>query len=297
MKRLNNAYLRLHLAILLAGGTGLFGRLITIGELPLVCYRVILAMVMLAGLLWWQKKHTFPPIRQVLQMAGCGALLAIHWVFYYGSIKAANVSIGAVCFALVGFFTAIVEPAMGKKRPSWTELCLSAITLVGILLIFGFNSQYRLGIGLGIVSSLIFTFFSVFSKRVQAFSGESSSTVLLYQLMGGAVVLIFLLPLYHWVFPATGIRPSQADCWYLLLFASVFTIAPFLLQLQALRSISAFTVNLSYNLEPIYTILLAIILFNEATELDIYFWMGIGLILLSVALQTYSSIKKKQLNK
>lgn len=293
MQRSSDAYFRLHLAILLAGGTGLFGRLITIGELPLVCFRVILAALLLLVILGVGHKLVIPSPKHLLKIAGCGVLLSIHWVFYYGSIKAANVSIGAVCFALVGFFTAIIEPAIDRHKPSWVELLLSTLTVVGIMLIFGFNSQYRLGIGLGIVSSLIFTFFSIGSKRVQASSGQSSSTMLLYEMLGGALVLTLLMSAYHWIFPAVGCVPSWADRGYLLLFASVFTIAPFLLQLQALRSISAFTVNLSYNLEPVYTVSLAMLIFGEASELDLWFWVGIGLILLSVALQTWLSLRHR----
>lgn len=261
----------------------------------MVCYRVVLAALLLLLLLWGQKKLVLPSAKQMWQIAGCGVLLSIHWVFYYGSIKAANVSIGAVCFALVGFFTAIIEPAIDRRRPSWVELLLSALTVAGIMLIFGFSSQYRLGIGLGILSSLIFTFFSIFSKRVQASSGQSSSTMLLYEMLGGAVVLSLLMPVYHRWMPAVPIVPSWADAGYLVLFASVFTITPFLLQLQALRSISAFTVNLSYNLEPVYTVSLAMILFSEASELDLWFWLGISLIILSVALQTWLSLRRSRL--
>lgn len=221
-------------------------------------------------------------------------LLSVHWVLYYGSIKAANVSIGAVCFALVGFFTAIIEPALEHRRPSWGELLLSLFTVLGIGLIFGLDARYRLGIGIGVLSSVVFTFFSIFSKKVQADTGHSSSTMLLYEMVGGAAVLTFLTPLYALLFPEVGIIPSWRDSGYLLLFASVFTVVPFLLQLQALRSISAFTVNLSYNLEPVYTILLAMILFSEAGELERSFWIGIVLIVLSVVLQTLSSIRKSR---
>lgn len=278
----SDAYLRLHLAIFLAGGTGLFGRLISVGELPLVCYRVILASVILAAILGIQHRLAPLPARQLRRIMGCGVLLSVHWVLYYGSIKAANVSIGAVCFALVGFFTAILEPLIYRRRPSWRDLLLSTLTLVGIMLIFGFNAQYRLGIGMGVLSSLVYTIFSIRCKRVQATSGQSSSTMLLYEMVGGALVLTLAIPLYTWLFPTMRLMPVGADWWYLLLFSSVFTVAPFLLQLQALRHISAFTVNLSYNLEPVYTIALAMILFGEAGELDLSFWAGIILIVVSV---------------
>ena len=289
-----NAYLKLHIAILLCGGTGLFGRLISIGELPLVCIRAILALLLLLLLMASRHRVHRIPIRNLLKIMGCGVLLAIHWVCYYGSIKYANVSIGAVCFALVGFFTAIIEPIIDHHRPSWRELLLSLFALAGIGLIFGFDARYRVGICIGVVSSLVYTFFSLSSKRVQASTGHKSSTMLLYELLGGSLVLAAVVPFYGMVFPGAAIIPTTQDWCYLLLFSSVFTLAPFLLNLQALRSISAFTVNLSYNLEPVYTISMAMILFGEAKELGHSFWCGILLIILSVVLQTVSSVNLTQ---
>ena len=290
---IKKAFVKLHLAVLIAGGTGLFGRLVSVGELPLVCIRVVLAALMLATLLGFQHRLKKLSWHNLWRIMGCGIPLSIHWVFYYGSIKAANVSIGAICFALVGFLTAIIEPIIDHRRPRWKELFLGILTVLGIGLIFGLDARYRLGIGLGVISSLIYTFFSIYSKRVQASSVESSSTMLLYELIGGAIILIIATPFYAKLFPNVGIIPTTSDWLYLILFSSVFTIAPFLLQLQALRHISAFSVNLTYNLEPVYTILLAMILFGEATELNISFYIGILLIISSVALQVIDSIKSQ----
>lgn len=291
-----DAFIRLHLAVLIAGGTGLFGRLITIGELPLVSFRVILgALILWAVMATWQKKkrvgQSLPSLsrRLIVQIMACGVLLSVHWVFYYGSIKAANVSIGAVCFALVGFFTAIAEPLFLRHRPSYRELALGAFSVVGIGLIFGLDPRYRLGIALGVVSSVLYTLFSIACKRVQTASGVSSSTMLLYEMIGGGIVLTLATPLYAQAFPDVTIIPTAHDVVMLLLFASVFTIAPFLLQLQALRHISAFTVNLTYNLEPVYTILLAMLIFGEAGELNFSFYLGIAFIIASVLLQMKTS--------
>ena len=284
-KNTDKAYLGLHLAVLIAGGTGLFGRLLTIGELPLVCYRVILAAIILAMIMGIQHRLHKLPAKLLLQIAGCGIILSVHWVFFFGSIKASNVSIGAVCFALTGFFTALIEPLLGKHRLDWKELLLGVLTVAGISLVFGFDPRYRLGIGLGVVSSLLYSFFSIFSKRVQSESGESSSTMLLYELIGGGIILAIATPVYALAFPEVSVTPTTQDAILLVLFASVFTIIPFLLQLHALRHISAFTVNLTYNLEPVYTIFFAMLLFNEASELGWSFWAGIVLIIASVALQ------------
>lgn len=295
MKKQTEAYLRLHLAILLAGGTGLFGRLITIRELPLVCMRVLFASAILLVILGVSRKLRKHDMTEVLKAMGCGILLSIHWVFYYGSIKAANVSIGAVCFALVGFLTAIIEPVIHRHKPSWKELLLGMLTAFGIALIFGFDTRHRLGIGIGFLSSLMYVFFSISSKSVQAETGLNSSHMLLYELIGGGAVLMLLTPLYALVFPDAQIIPSPRDFCFLLLFASVFTVLFFLLHLQALKEIPVFTVNLSYNLEPVYTITLAMILFGEAKELNFSFWGGIALIILSVVLQnvvSYRNVRK-----
>ena len=291
---MKHSYLRLHVSILLAGATGLFGKFISISELPLVFYRVVFSAMFLALVMGLGHRLHRLPGRQLAAILGCGVLLSVHWVCYYGSIKLANVCIGAICFALVGFFTALVEPLVNHHKPSWRELMLSLITVAGVMLIFGFDTRYRVGIAVGCLSSLLYSFYSVLSKKVQAVTGRASSTMLFYELVGGGVVLAVALFIFSQCRPEADVIPSAHDFWALLIFAAVFTIAPFLLQLQALRSISAFTVSLSYNLEPIYTILLAMLIFGESRELSGAFWIGVSLILISVLIQTLLAIKAKR---
>lgn len=292
MQNNTNAYLRLHTGILLAGATGVFGRLISLTELPLVWYRMIIAAAVLWGVLASNKKLRTPCSKHLSRMAGCGILLAIHWVLFYASIKASNVSIGVVCIALNGFFTAIIEPLTGHKKVSWHEITLSLITLAGILLIFGLETRYRTGIIIGTLSSLFYTLFAITSKRVQKSTGQTSGIMLLCELISGWLALTLALPVYANIYPHAPLVPTTSDALLILIFASVFTIGPFLTQLQALRTISAFTVNLSYNLEPIYSIVLAMMLFDEGKELNTPFWAGVFLIILSVVLQTI--ISKRQ---
>lgn len=290
---LRESYIRLHLAILLAGGTGLFGKFISLSEIPLVWHRVWFAAIILFFILFLGKRIHGIEWSSVIRILGCGILLAIHWVFFYGSIKAANVSIGVVCFATVGFYTALFEPLINRHKPSWRDLAYSILTIMGILLIFQFDFRYRFGISLGMVSSIVYAFFSIFSKQVQESTGKSSSTMLLYELFGGGIILTIVLPIYMFFNTEMKVVPTTTDFLLLFLFASVFTIGPFLLQLQALRRISAFTVNLSYNLEPVYSILFAMILLHEARDLNYSFWIGIILIIISVFLQTFSILKQK----
>lgn len=277
-----HAYLRLHTGILLAGATGVFGRLISLSELPLVWYRMIIATGVLAAVLAVGGRLHRPTFREAWRIGCCGTLLAIHWVLFYGSIKAANVSVGVVCFALNGFFTALLEPMASGKRFSLRDLLLGLITLGGIVLIFGFNMQFRTGIVIGTFSSLFYTLFAIASKRVQSATGVESSAMLLYELLTGWCVLSLAMPFYAMLYPSVSLMPDGSDWLFITLFASVFTIGPFLTQLQALRTLSAFTVNLSYNLEPLYSIALAMLLFNEAQELNLSFWMGVSMIVAAV---------------
>lgn len=277
-----HAYLRLHTGILLAGATGVFGRLISLAELPLVWYRMIIATGVLAAVLAVGGRLHRPTFREAWRIGCCGTLLAIHWVLFYGSIKAANVSVGVVCFALNGFFTALLEPMASGKRFSLRDLLLGLITLGGIVLIFGLNMQFRTGIVIGTFSSLFYTLFAIASKRVQSATGVESSAMLLHELLSGGCVLSLAMPFYAMRYPSVSLMPEGSDWLFITLFASVFTIGPFLTQLQALRTLSAFTVNLSYNLEPLYSIALAMLLFNEAQELNLSFWMGVSMIVAAV---------------
>ncbi|MGN0028518.1 MAG: DMT family transporter [Marinilabiliaceae bacterium] len=289
----DDAYLRLHLGILLAGGTGIFGRLISLTEVPLVWYRMLTAFIVMGVIMAVRRKLHLPARRDLLRICGCGAILAAHWVFFYGSIKASNVSIAVVCIALEGFFTAVAAPVITRSRFSAREFLFSLIALAGIVMIFGFDMRHRLGIALGATCAFLYALFSIFSKGVQQKTGESSSTMLLYELAGGWLLLSLAMPLYAMANPEVSLTPSSATDWGLLLvFGSLFTVGPFLLQLQALRRLSAFTVNLSFNLEPVYSIVFAAFIFDEANEVNRFFWGGVGLIIVSVALQTIYSRRR-----
>ena len=288
---MNNAFVKLHLAIFLAGFTGIFGKLIELPEGPLVWYRVLMTSCLFFAYLALTDKLPRISLREALKIGGVGALIATHWIFFYGSIKYANVSIGVVCFALTGFFTAILEPLFGRARVSLRELLFSLITVVGIALIFHFDSRYRTGIILGVLAAFFAALFTIGMRRVG--KKHDSSTMLLFQMVGGLAFLTLAAPAYLKLFPGIPVVPQGLDFVYLFLLSSLCTIGMFLLQIQALRSISAFTVNLSFNLEPVYSIILAMILFNEAGQLNLSFFVGLTLICASVALQSLYALRQR----
>lgn len=276
----------LHTAVFLAGWTGIFGRLITLGGLPLVWYRIMVSVVVLTGVLALMKRLHRVAWKSVGLIAGCGAILAVHWVAFYASIQASNVSIGVACIATSCFFTTLLDPLINRKRVSLVEVLISFIAIAGVLLIFSLDVRYRLGIGLGLLSAALYSVFSILNINVARKTGEDSATMLLYELLGGVLFLTLLMPLFvHWA-PDQTIALSRQDGLWILLLGSIFTVLPFLFQLEALRSLSAFTVNLAYNLEPVYSIAIAAVLFGELREVNFSFWLGIALIVISVLIQT-----------
>lgn len=278
--------LLLHLAVLLAGGTGLFGRIISLSGLPLVCYRVMVSIVFMTLFMVLTGRLRRIPRGDALRIAGCGVLLAIHWTCFYSSIQASNVSVGVTCIATTCFFTAILGPLINRTRFSVVQLVISFISIAGILLIFTLDVRYRLGILFGLMCSAVYALFSILNNRVAAATGADSPTMLFYELLGGGVFLIASMPVLALVSPETNIVPSTNDIWALLLLGSVFTLIPFLLQIHALSRLSPFTVNVTYNLEPVYSIFLAALMFGEAAEVGWSFWAGLLLVIVSVVLQT-----------
>ena len=196
MNETKRGFIQLHLSVLLAGFTGLFGRLITLNEVDIVWYRMLFTSIILLCI------TGFPRVgwKKFFRICGCGALLGLHWILFYGSIKASNVSIGVVCFSLIGFFTALFEPMIFKRRFSWVELGLSFITFVGVICIFSFDASHRTGIAIGIVSSAVCALYAICNKKVSA--DISSRTVMMYQMMGGLVAVSLIAPLYLMVFPS-----------------------------------------------------------------------------------------------
>lgn len=292
-----NAYVRLHIGILLAGATGIFGRLISLTEIPLVWYRMLIASLVLWFLLRFTSlgSKLYVPWRgHGLKFALSGILLTAHWVFFYASIKASNVSIAVVCIAMNGFFTSLVEAMAEHRCPRLREIALSLFSVAGILLIFGFESRYRLGIAYGLCCTVLYAFATVVGKQLQHETGIKSGDLLLRELLTGASVLTILMPAYLHLNPQASIALTGNDLIYIPIFATVFTLIPFLFQLQAMRTISAFTVNLSFNMEPIYSIVFAMIIFDEGSEVNRYFWCGVLLIILSVVFQTVDSKHRRR---
>lgn len=286
---MKNSYVLLHIAVILAGFTGVFGKLISLNEVLLVWYRVFFSTITLYLITKFFSINTPKDFESKLKLAKAGLLITIHWIFFYASIKYSNVSIGVVCYCLTSFFTAIFKPLINKGKIQLSELLLSTLTLLGISLIFHFDTSYRLGIIFGVISSAFAALYTIFNERLSR--SYDSVSINYYQMMGGVIGLGLLLPVYLYFFPAKQLIPDMKDSFYLILLSVFCTVGLYVSVTKVLSRIPAFTVNLTFNLEPVYAIILAFILFGEGKDVNLSFYVGLIFIMASVVLQTLMSVK------
>ncbi|HYC40463.1 MAG TPA: DMT family transporter [Chitinophagaceae bacterium] len=277
---MKKAFIQLHIAVFLAGFTGILGRLISLNEGWLVWYRLLISAGTMWILFWVTGKLQRIARGDVFRLAGVGFLAALHWVAFYGSIKYANVSVALVCFSSVGFFTALWEPLLLKTRVNWTEVLLGLLVIAGIYLIFHFDPKYKIGIVLGVICAVLLAVVMIIIRQfVQRINPE---TILTYQLSGGFLALSLLMPFYTAQWPSDNVIPTFPDLGWLLFLSWICSVWAFQLTTNALRKLSAFTVNLSFNLEPLYGILLAFLVFRENEFLSPWFYWGFALIAASL---------------
>ncbi|HVM87117.1 MAG TPA: DMT family transporter [Puia sp.] len=280
---MKKAFIQLHIAVFLAGFTGIFGKLITLNEGWLVWYRLLITAITLWMLFFFRKKDYRIPTADIIKIFLIGSIAALHWVSFYGSIKYANVSIALVCFSSIGFFTAFLEPLIFRVRIDFIELLLGLLMIAGIYFIFHFDPTYKTGIIIGLISALLGSVFPILNKIV--LKKNSSEIVTLYELSGGFLFLSVIMPFYLKLFPTNYFFPNLKDWIWLLILAWACTVLAFNLSMKALQKISAFTVNLSYNLEPVYGILLAFAVLGENKYLNKGFYIGLAFIIFGIAVQ------------
>lgn len=282
---MRKAFIQLHTAVFIAGFTAILGKLITLNEALLVWYRLLFTIITMWAIFAFQKKLQRITAKEMMKITAVGAIATLHWTTFYASIKYSNVSVALVCFSSIGFFTAIFEPIISRSRFNYMELLLGLIAVLGISLIFHFDPTYKVGIIIGIISAMLGSVFPILNRKL--LRTHSTETLTVYELTGGFIFLSLILPIYLKLFPTSNLVPGWSDIVWLLILAWVCTVWAFQLSMNALKKISAFTVNLTYNLEPLYGITLAFLLFREDKMLTGAFYAGLGLIVCSVLLQTF----------
>ena len=280
---ISQAYFFLHLSVALYGFTAILGKLIQLPGTLIVVYRMSIAVISLCLFPGILRSIRQIPQRARWKIAGIGVLVMLHWVTFYESIKYGNASITLSCFATTALFTSLIEPWVLRRPFRWYELLLSGSVIGGFIFMFGFiEDRYFTGIIIALVSALLAATFSVLTKTVVG--AYDARSITLIQFVGGLGILLPFLPIYLHFFPSPKILPSQSDWIYLFILALVCTTFAYVITLKALKYLSAFTINLSLNLEPIYGILMAIFILQENKELNRGFYLGVIIIFITVLL-------------
>lgn len=280
------AQLQLHCCVLLWGFTAILGKLISLPALGLVWWRMLLVVLLLAPLPRLWRALRAMPARLMAVYAGIGGLVALHWLSFYGAIKLANASVAATCLGLAPAMLAVVEPWIAGRRFEPRELLLGAAVVPGVALVVGgIPGHMHEGVAVGALSALFVAIFGSLNKRYVEHADPLLVTGL--ELAGGALFLTLLAPLLvlaGWAPAQPFAAPGARDAGLLVLLALGCTLLPFTLSLVALRRLSAFSAQLAVNLEPVYAIVLAMLLLGEQRELDRAFYGGVAIIIASVLL-------------
>jgi drug/metabolite transporter (DMT)-like permease len=297
MKR---AFAQIHLAVLLWGFTGVLGKAISLTAPVLVWYRMILTAAIIAIVIT-QRKDWVPLTRKDLtKTVGIGMLYAVHWVAFYASIKYANASIAMVCLATASVFTALLDPLLNKGKFNAVEIFLSFVAVAGVYCIYALQPDdkgnehamvnFELGIVLGVIASIISAIFTVLNKPLA--EQYPPRTLVFYEMASGLIFLSLLAPFYLAQNPQAVLLPQGMDYLWIFLLSYCCTVWGQSLAMSALKKLTAFTITLSVNLEPVYGIILAFIIFKENNQLGWGFYLGMGLIFASLMMQVILLVNK-----
>lgn len=289
MNPTRRAYLELHLAVFLFGFTAILGKIISVPETVLVWWRVFFTVISLLFLVDVARLYRTLPRKIFFQFLAIGILVAIHWVTFFGAAKYANVSICLICMATASFFTALLEPFVMKQKVKWFELGLGLFIIPGMMLVVKNTESFMyVGIVMGLISAFLAALFSTINKRMIEKTSPIEITFL--EISGALFFLTLIMPIYLYFEPNVQLMPVGMDWVYLIILALLCTTFAYVLSIRSLKYLTAFAANLTVNLEPVYGIILAIVLLQENKELDGGFYMGVLMIL--AAIFVYPLMKK-----
>ena len=273
-------HLHLHFLVFIAGFTAILGETISLSAIPLVWYRMLIAGFFMFLFIMIKKISLKVPVVTVLKFFTAGIVIALHWITFFAALKVSNISITLAMFSTGAFFASLIEPIFFRRKIIYYEIILGLFVITGVFMIMQTELQYLMGIGLGILSALFSSLFAVmngkFVKRYNA------STISFYEFVSGVLFISIYLAFNKEGFKASFFDLSTSDIIYLLLLASVCTAYAFIASVYVMRYISPYTVVLTYNFEPIYGILLAVIFFPENEIMSPLFYLGAGLIISTV---------------
>ena len=288
-------YLHLHFLVFIAGFTAILGELITITAIPLVWFRMVMASVLMFVYVKIAKIRLSIKPKSVIKLSIAGILIAAHWICFFGAIDESNISIALAMFSTGAFFASFIEPIVYRRKIIWYEIVFGLLVILGVFIITQSEIKYLTGIILGIAAAFFSSMFAVLNGN---FLKQHTATVIsFYEFISGVFFISLYLMLFTDGFSQDFFDISQSDFIYLFILASVCTAYAFIASVHVMKFISPYTVVLTYNLEPIYGILMAIILFPVKEKMTTPFYYGaiiiIATVLLNGILKNSRRLKRK----
>jgi drug/metabolite transporter (DMT)-like permease len=277
-------FVHLHFIVLLWGFTSILGKLMSIDALEIVFFRTLVAAIGFGAIILLSPNRTpWPSRRALLEFVATGAIVGLHWLLFFASAKVSKVSICLAGISTATLFTSLLEPLLLKTKMKWYEILLGLVVIAGLYTIFRFEFDHALGLGLALASAFLSALFSVINKHFTHY--KMPLRISFVEIVGAWLIVALLIPVYLVVFPDIQLTfaPTALDWVYLLLLGLVCTVYAFYFNLRILEKLSVFTVNLAINMEPVYGIILAVLIFGASEEMTPGFYAGTLIILGSVA--------------
>ncbi len=289
-------YLKLHFVVWIWGFTAILGLLITIPAVEIVFYRTLIAFATLGLILYFRGVNFKIGSREILKILGTGAIISGHWILFFAAARVSTASVCLAGMATCSLWTSFVEPIMNKKKIKGFEVILGLVVILGLYVIFRFEFNHALGLGMAVLSAFLASLFSVINGKLT--KRHSPYIITFYEMLGACLGTVIFFPIYIIYFAKGGalnLVPTLIDWGWLLILAIICTVYAFSVSVEIMKRISAFVVNLTVNLEPVYGIILAVIIFGEKEQMQPGFYLGTFIILLSVlAYPVLNKINKRK---
>jgi drug/metabolite transporter (DMT)-like permease len=289
-------YLKLHFIVWIWGFTAILGLLITIPAVEIVFYRTLIAFLTLGIILYFRKVDLKLNRKEALKILGTGFIISAHWILFFAAARVSTASVCLAGIATCSLWTSFTEPFLNNKKVKGFEVVLGLIVILGLYVIFRFEFTHALGLGMAILSAFLAALFSVINGKFT--QRHSPYIITFYEMLGAWLGTVLFLPFYVIYFTngeGINLSPTPMDWLWLGILAIVCTVYAFSVSVEIMKRLSAFIINLTINLEPVYGIVLAVIIFREKEQMQPAFYVGTFIILLSVlAYPVFNKIYKRK---
>jgi drug/metabolite transporter (DMT)-like permease len=285
-------YLKLHFIVFLWGFSAILGKLAVVSAIELVFFRSIFAAAGMALVLYISRGSFRVSRNDLFKLFAIGSIVAVHWLTFFGSARVSNVSVSLVGFATNSLWAALLEPWFKKTQFKKYEVMLGLVVLIGLYIIFSFDFQYKFGLFLGIIAGFTSALFSVFNSKLV--SRVSARAITFYEMLGVFISIGIFIPFYNIMVEPEDVltlTPSGMDILYIAILAGVCSVYAYTVATELMKRISVFMIQLCLNLEPIYGIIMAVIIFGQQEKMNVNFYLGTSIILCAVA--AYPLLKKR----